>query len=150
MAHPYTKVLVHCVFSTKERRKLIHPELQTQLFPYLGGIARTNGMTCLAAGGTEDHVHLLLALSATLPIAKAVQLIKGGSSKWVHEICPELSGFSWQEDYGAFTIGISQLERTRAYIHRQIEHHRVLTFEEEFIQFLSTHGTEYDPRHVWG
>src|SRR5438128_1383326 len=113
MAHTYTKVLVHCIFSTKERRKLIRPELQARLFAYLGGIAKTNGMTCLATGGTEDHVHLLLALPSKLAIAKAVQLIKGGSSKWVHETCPDLSGFSWQEGYGAFTIGISQVERTR-------------------------------------
>src|SRR5207245_1723257 len=133
-----------------ERRKLIRPELQARLFAYLGGIAKTNGMTCLATGGTEDHVHLLLALPSKLPIAKAVQLIKGGASKWVHETCPDLSGFSWQEGYGAFTIGISQVERTRTYIQRQAEHHRVQTFEEEFIQFLTTHGIEYDPRHVWG
>jgi REP-associated tyrosine transposase len=150
VAHAYVKTLVHCVFSTKERRKLIHPDLQERLFPYLGGIARSNGLLALAVGGVEDHVHLLLSLPSTMPVAKAVQLIKGGSSKWVHETFPGSSGFAWQEGYGAFSIGVSQVERTSAYIRDQAEHHRVLTFQEEFLQFLRTHEIEYDPRYIWG
>jgi REP element-mobilizing transposase RayT len=141
---------MHCVFSTKERRKLITPELQTLLFPYLAGIAKTNGMTAIAVGGVEDHVHLLLALPATLPVAKAVQLIKGGSSKWMHDTFPDLACFGWQEGYGAFSIGITQVERTTRYIHGQAEHHRDTSFETEFVRILKTHGIECDPRFVWG
>ena len=116
----------------------------------MGGIAREQGLKALTIGGVEDHVHLLLSLSATMPIAKAIQLIKGASSKWVHETFPEHRLFAWQEGYGAFTIGVSQTDATRAYIHSQPEHHRRTTFQEEFRVFLKKHGIEYDERYVWG
>ena len=116
MGHSYTSSLFHCVFSTKERRKLITPELQERLWPYIGGIARDNRMKALAIGGIDDHVHILLSIPCTLAIAKAIQLIKGGSSKWVHETFPKHRTFAWQEGYGAFSIGISQIDRYR-YVH---------------------------------
>lgn len=150
MSHSYTSCLFHCVFSTKERRKTITPELAERLWPYLGGIARENEMKILAVGGVEDHVHILLGLSPNMPLAKAMQLIKGGSSKWIHDTFPDHRGFAWQEGYGAFSIGISQIEDTIAYIGSQAEHHRNRTFEEEFIAILRKHGIEYDERYVWG
>lgn len=112
MPHSYTSCLVHCVFSTKERRGTITPDLQERLHPYIGGIARSNDMRALAVGGTADHVHLLLSVPATQSIAKAIQLIKGGSSKWVHDTFPARPDFEWQEGYGAFSIGVSQLPET--------------------------------------
>src|SRR5436190_17279619 len=104
VAHSFTSSLYHCVFSTKNRAKIITSELQERLWPYMGGIARDNGMKALAIGGIEDHVHLLLSLPSTLAIAKAIQWIKGNSSKWVHETFPDLAHFAWQEGYGAFSI----------------------------------------------
>ena len=86
--HSFVSCLMHCVWSTKERRRLITPELQERLYPYLGGIARDNKMKALAIGGVEDHVHMLLSVPSTLSIAKAIQLIKGNSSKWIHETFP--------------------------------------------------------------
>jgi REP element-mobilizing transposase RayT len=150
MAHSYVSNYYHCVFSTKERRKLITPDLEERLWPFLGGIARNHNMKALAIGGVEDHVHLLLSLPSTLAIAKAIQVVKGESSKWVHDKFPEHRQFGWQEGYGAFTIGISQKDGTVAYIHKQKEHHRQKTFQEEFLSFLAKHGIEYDPRYVWG
>ena len=150
MAHSYCNSLMHCVFSTKDRRRVIHPEIAVQLFPYLGGIAREHGMKALTVGGVEDHVHVLLSLPATITVAKAMQTLKAASSKWVSEQFPEARDFTWQEGYGAFSIGVSQVERTRRYIDRQAEHHREESFEEEFIRFLKRHGIEYDPRHVFG
>jgi REP element-mobilizing transposase RayT len=138
------------VFSTKERRKTITGELQERLWPYIGGIAHENQMRLLAVGGVEDHVHLLLSIPSTLSIAKAMQLIKGGSSKWVHYTFPQHQQFEWQEGYGAFTVGVSQVPDTKAYIANQREHHRTKTFQEEFIAFLEKHGIEFDPRYVWG
>ena len=129
---------------------MITADLQPRLWPYLGGIARDNKFTALSIGGVEDHVHLLLSLPSTMPVAKAIQLIKGGSSKWVHDTFPQLRDFAWQEGYGAFSIGISQVETTRAYIQRQKEHHRQKTFKEEVLAFLKKHGIEYDPRFIWG
>src|SRR5215212_10295353 len=106
MAHSYISALYHCVFSTKERRKTITEDLESRLWPYLGGIARENKMCAVEIGGVEDHVHLLLSIPSTLSISKAMQLIKGGSSKRVHDTFPEhKDDFEWQEGYGAFTVG---------------------------------------------
>lgn len=149
MAHTYTSQLMHCVFSTKERRTMITPGLQERLWPYLGGIARENKMKLLSVGGVADHVHLLLSLPATLSISKAMQLLKGGSSKWIHDTFPEHHLFSWQEGYGAFSIGISDVGRTMAYIETQALHHQTRDFKAEFLSFLKKHGIEYDERYIW-
>lgn len=129
---------------------MITPELQNRLWAYMGGIARENHMKALSIGGTEDHVHILLSLPATLPVAKAVQLIKGGASKWTHDTYEELQGFAWQEGYGAFSVNVSLLEETIRYIEDQAEHHKRKTFQEEYIEFLNRHGLEYDKRYVFG
>jgi putative transposase len=95
-----------------------------------------------------DHVHLLLSLPPAISIAKAMQLIKGGSSKWVHETFPEQRLFRWQEKYGAFSVSVSQLDKIREYIRNQEEHHRKMTFQEEFLALLKKHGLEYDERYI--
>ena len=148
MSHAYVSNLMHCVFGTKDRAPVIDPSLEEHLWPYLGGIARENRMKALAIGGTTDHIHSLLSLPSTMSIAKAVQLIKGGSSKWVHDTFPECRNFGWQEGYGAFSVSVSQVEKTIAYINRQKDHHRKRSFQEEFLDFLVKHGIEYDPRHI--
>ncbi|OLD82367.1 MAG: transposase [Ignavibacteria bacterium 13_1_40CM_2_61_4] len=139
----------HCVFSTKERRPMITPALQERLWPFLGGIARQNKMMAIQIGGVEDHVHILLSLPSTISIAKALQLIKGGSSKWVHETFPEQNLFGWQVKYGAFSVSVSQLDRIIDYIKQQPEHHRKMTFKEEFVALLKKHRINYDERYLW-
>jgi putative transposase len=150
VSHTFVNALYHCVFSTKQRRPFIKSALQERLWPMMGGIAREQGLKALTIGGVEDHVHLLLSLSTTMPIAKTIQLIKGVSSKWVHDTFPEHRLFAWQEGYGAFSIGVSQTDATLAYIRSQPEHHRQTTFQEEFRMFLKKHGIEYDERYLWG
>ena len=145
----YVCTYAHCVFSTKERRPDITPELRQRLWPYLGGIARENGITPVNIGGVADHVHLLLSLPATMPIAKAMQLIKGGSSKWVHETFPDQRAFAWQEKYGAFSVSVSQVDKIVRYIENQEAHHRKMTFQEEFVALLKKHGLAYDERYLW-
>ena len=148
MSHTYVSNLVHCVFSTKNRRNLIKPEMQPDLWAFIGGIARKNGFKALMVGGTENHVHVLLSLPSDMTVAKAMQLVKGASSRWLNE--NHARGFAWQEGYGAFSVGISQKNDTIAYIRSQPEHHCKRSFEEEFVAFLKKHGVEYDPRYVWG
>src|SRR5262245_10836329 len=97
--HSFVSCLMHVVFATQERRPWISSETQDRLWPYLGGIARENKMKTLEVGGVEDHVHILLSLPSTLAIAKAVQLLKGNSSKWIHDTFPKLKAFEWQEGY---------------------------------------------------
>jgi len=148
MSHTYVSSLIHCVFSTKNRRDLIAEEIQPQLWAFVGGIARKNGFKALIVGGIANHAHVLLSLPAALPLSKAMQLIKGASSHWMNE--NHTRDFAWQEGYGAFTVGISQKDQTISYIRRQPEHHKKRSFEEEFVTFLKKHRVEYDPQHVWG
>ena len=115
-----------------------------------GGIARESNMKALAIGGVDDHVHILVSLPSTLAIAKAIQLLKANSSKWIHETFPLHVGFAWQEGYGAFSIGKSQVPATVEYIKSQAEHHRTRTYQEEFLAILAKHEIEYDARFIWG
>src|SRR5258706_14735820 len=104
--HSFVNCLMHCVFATKERRPLIEPELQERLWPYLGGIGREKRMKALAIGGVEDHVHVLLAVPATLPVFKCVQLPKGNSSKWIHDTFNQHLDFEWQERVSALHLRV--------------------------------------------
>ncbi|MGH8095564.1 MAG: IS200/IS605 family transposase [Chthoniobacterales bacterium] len=117
--HSYTSSLFHCIFASKRRAPLLASDIRERLWPYLGGIARANGIKALAIGGVADHIHILVSLPATMPLAKAMQLLKGNSSKWIHETFPTLRHFAWQEGYGAFSIGVSGMEETVAYIRNQ-------------------------------
>ena len=150
MPHSYISSLFHYVFSTKQRREFITPDLKERLYPFMGGIARENGMKALAIGGTKDHVHILLSVPPTLAVAKAIQLIKGASFKWVHDTFRLRRGFAWQKGYGAFSISISHVRKTIAYIKNQEEHHKKRTFMDEFRMILKKHGIKYDERYVWG
>ena len=150
MGHAYSSCLVHYVFSTKNRKRVLTRDLRDRLIPYLAGVARSHDMKALGVGVTDDHVHLLISLPSRVSMAKGMQLIKGVSSKWIHETFPTHATFAWQEGYGAFTVGVSGVEGTLAYINTQEEHHRSLSFEEEFIGFLRKHGIEYDERYVFG
>ena len=141
--HSFTSLLVHCVWSTKNREPSLRSKFCERLWPYLGGIARENKMKALAVGGAADHVHMLVSLPATMSVAKMVQLLKGNASKWVHETFPEMRSFEWQEGYGAFSIGISAIDATVAYIRNQTEHHRKRTFREEFETMLRRHGFDF-------
>src|SRR5580704_1356327 len=132
----YVSSYHHCVFSTKERQHFITSALRQRLWPFLGGIARQNDMKAIEIGGVEDHVHILLSIPSTVSIAKAMQLIKGGSSKWIHETFPEHRLFRWQEKYGAFSVSASQLDKIIEYIRNQEQHHLKMTFQEEFLALL--------------
>ena len=145
----FVSSLYHCVWSTKDRRPLITPELEERLWSYIGGIARKNHMKAIAVGGIEDHVHVLLSIHQTVAVSQGLQLIKGGSSKWVHEEFLEHRNFGWQEGYGAFSIGVSQLDDTIRYIDNQKEHHAKRDFQAEFIAFLERNQVDYDPRYIW-
>jgi len=142
--HSFISIHIHCVWSTKNRVPSLHSKLRERLWPYLGGIARENKMKALPIGGTADHVHILISLPATISVAKMVQLLKGNSSKWIHETFAEMCSFEWQEGYGAFSVGVSAIDATLSYIRNQAEHHRKRTFREEFMTMLREHGFDFD------
>jgi REP element-mobilizing transposase RayT len=150
MANTLTFMNIHFVFSTKNRQPQIDNSIKNRLWSYMGGIARQNKIIPQAIGGTNNHIHLLLSIPPSISPAKAIQLIKSGSSKWIHDEFPDKKTFSWQTGYAAFSVSIGKLSHTINYIHKQEEHHRHKTFEEEYLEFLEANGIEYDEKHVWG
>ena len=150
MANTYINILIHTVFSTKNRESCMYSSLRERLYPYMCGIARENGLKVLCIGGTDNHIHILLSLDSTTSIAQAMQLIKGGSSKWIHETFPELRLFSWQEGYGAFSIGISNVDETKKYIENQEKHHSKESFCDEYLKFLRKNNIDFDEKYLWG
>lgn len=141
---PYICAHIHYVFSTKNQAHGIPPGVQPELWAYIGGIARADAAKAIAVGGTDNHAHVLLAMPPILSIATAVQRIMDASSRWLHQ--ENGLDFEWQEGYGAFTVSASQLPRTIQYINSQPEHHRRLSFENEFISLLRKHRIAYDPK----
>ena len=149
MANTYTALHYHFVFSTKGRYPWIKQEIEERIWKYLGGIAKTNKMKPRKIGGIEDHVHLLLGAPPTIAPAKIAQLVKGGSSAWIHETFSELVNFAWQDGYGAFTVSKSVIPDLTEYIENQREHHRKRTFQDEYRALLDRHDIEYDERYIW-
>jgi putative transposase len=150
MANTYTSLHYHLIFSTKKRVGWITPDIEQRVWEYLGGIARKHKMTALQIGGAADHVHALVLAPATFSPSQITQCLKGDSSKWIHCEFGELRGFAWQDGYGGYTVSKSNLPEVIRYIQNQREHHRVKSFQEEYVQFLRHHGIEYDERYVWG
>jgi putative transposase len=148
MPNSYSSLLIHVIFSTHNRERVLMSTVRNNLWAYMGGIARENKIKAIGIGGTIDHAHMLISIPAMMPVAKAVQLIKAGSSKWLHENFIPLRKFSWQEGYGAFSIGVSQIDEVTAYIAGQEEHHRLKSFQEEYLGFLKQYNIEYDERYV--
>jgi REP element-mobilizing transposase RayT len=149
MAQTLTRILVHVIFSTKDRACLIKPAVEPDLHAYMGGICRGNGSPLLCVDGVEDHVHLLVSLSKTLALSDLIMQVKRDSSSWVKERFAAFSSFGWQDGYAAFSIGKSQVERVRAYIASQKEHHGRVSFQDELRRFLEAFGVEYDERYIW-
>ena len=140
-----TSNLVHCVFSTKDRADTI-PD-PAALGRYLGGVAREKEIPLIIAGGTNNHVHLLIALPAAVTLAKAVQELKGNSSRWLNE---HGVGFAWQEGYAAFSVSPSNKRAVIACIARQARHHEKRTFEQELVAILEKSEIDFDERYVFG
>jgi putative transposase len=147
MATTYSNLLFHLVFSTKHRTPLIAPAWQDDLYGYIGGIVRQRRAKLLAAGGMPDHIHLLVKTPTDLAVAELVRDVKAISSGWRRE-----SGnveFGWQTGYGAFTVSEDVCPVVVKYIHGQQEHHQTQTFEVEFVELLTRHGIEYNPKYLW-
>ncbi|MBX3279867.1 MAG: IS200/IS605 family transposase [Acidobacteria bacterium] len=148
MSSSYTNLLYHFIFSTKERQPLIVDEYERRLYEYIGGAIRGQGGVALAINGTADHVHVLAKLRPDKSVSDILRDLKANSSGWMHDVFPDLRGFSWQRGYGAFTVSQSNVGKVQEYIARQKEHHERKSFREEFIEFLRANGVEFDERYV--
>lgn len=150
MPQSLSKIIVHTIFSTKDRRPLLRDKpLREELHRYFGGILANHDCQPLIIGGVEDHVHILSTLARTCQAAEMVKEIKRGSSLWLKTKSPDLNDFAWQSGYGIFSIGYSQIEAVRKYIGGQEEHHRKVSFQDEFREFLKRYEVEFDERYVW-
>jgi REP element-mobilizing transposase RayT len=139
----------HLIFSTKHREPRLTPEIQPRLYEYFGGILRARNSKLIAAGGIADHVHLLVSLSKQLAISDVLRDLKANSSGWIHDTFADQKSFAWQIGSGAFAVSYSAIEDVRRYIAHQAEHHRVKSFQEEFVEFLRRHQLEFDDRYLW-
>jgi putative transposase len=149
MAHTFTNLLTHIIFSTKDRMPTLEPELKNRLFPYMGGIFRELDATPLLINGPTDHVHILAVLPAKIAPAEIISKVKSNSSGWVHRTFPARKTFAWQTGYAAFGVSPSQKRTVLNYIEKQEEHHRKVSFKEEFLAFLQKHEIDYDERYLW-
>lgn len=149
MPQSLSRVLVHLVFSTKNRERFLSPAIQSELHPYLAGTLDNIECPSLQVGGIEDHVHLLFGLSRTRTIAEVAEVVKTSSSKWIKSKGPSFGQFHWQSGYGAFSVSQSNASAVVAYIRDQAQHHKKLTFQDEFRRILEKYLVRYDERYVW-
>lgn len=148
MPGTYSQILLHVVFSTKQRRTHITPEIREQLYDHVGGIIRAEKGTVYAIGGMPDHLHILLRWRTDGAISDLMRTVKARSSRWVHETFPDSSAFAWQEGYAVFSVSKSSEADVKAYIENQAEQHKKRDFAEELLALLRAHGIEYDRRFV--
>jgi putative transposase len=142
-------VLVHVIFSTKDRAPVLDAFVRPALYAYLATVARNAKCECFRVGGVADHVHLAVRLSRTTNVAEMVEKLKSSSSKWLKTQSSGLSKFAWQRGYGAFSVGPADLSVLIDYIDSQEMHHRKQSFQDEFRAFLKKYGVEFDERYVW-
>jgi putative transposase len=147
MPHTFAQNVLHVVFSTKDRAKLIPQEFQSRLWSYTAGICKKEGIFVHAIGGMDDHIHLLIQIPPTLALAKAVNAVKSNSSRWANE---QGIHFAWQQGYAAFSVSASNFPAVIRYIRNQETHHKKMNFETEFLALLKKHGVDYDPKFVFG
>ncbi len=149
MPQSLSRILIHLVFSTKNRERILPPAIQTELHPYLAGTLDNIECPSLQVGGVEDHVHLLFGLSRTRTIADVVEKVKISSSKWIKAKGVTFADFHWQSGYGAFSVSQSDADAVVAYIRNQAQHHLKMTFQDEYRRLLERYQVAFDERYVW-
>lgn len=149
MPQSLAQILVHLVFSTKNREALLADDIRDELHAYIGGIVENQKGALLKSGSVADHIHLLIAHPRTCAPSELVQEIKTGSSKWLKTKAARYADFHWQGGYGIFSISPTHRAALEQYIGNQAEHHRVVTFQEEYRRLLAKHGIQFDERYVW-
>ena len=148
MAQTLVSLLVHIIFSTKNRESLITPEIEPELFAYIGGILKNHESRLLAAGGTADHVHLLISHSKNIALSSLMKDVKKDSSSWIKSKDRRFRNFHWQDGYGAFTVAHDDKDSVIEYIKSQPEHHRKISFRDELRELLIKHDIQFDENYL--
>jgi REP element-mobilizing transposase RayT len=149
MAQSLAKIYIHLIFSTKNRERILTDDIGPDLHAYLGGILRDLNSPAIEINTEPDHLHALFIMSRTLSVSQIVQEIKTGTSSWLKKQSSRYANVRWQNWYGAFSVSQSGVADVRSYIRNQREHHRRMTFQEEFREFLRRYELEFDERYVW-
>jgi putative transposase len=149
MPQSLSKVILHIIFSTKDRQPWLDTDVRPRMHAYLATVCRDLGAELVRVGGVRDHVHIVTTLPRTLSQAQFIEQIKKASSKWVKDLDAQYRGFFWQRGYGAFSVSPSQLDGMLQYVDAQQEHHRTRTFQEEYRALLRRHGIDFDERYIW-
>jgi REP element-mobilizing transposase RayT len=149
MSQSLSKVILHIIFSTKNRELWLESNVRPRVHAYLATVCRDLGAELARVGGVVDHVHIVTTLPRTVTQAQLIERIKKTSSKWIKALDARYRGFFWQRGYGAFSVSPSQLDAVLQYVETQKEHHHTRTFQEEYRELLHRHGVEFDERYVW-
>jgi len=149
LAHTYTRLIVHAIFSTRKRIPHLIQDRRDEVFAYMGGILRAIDWESLQINGVADHVHVVFQIPASLSIAETIQKLKGNSAKWAHEKRMLHRTFAWQRGYAAFSVSESNVERVYQYVANQEAHHRRVSFQDELRAFLRQHRIKFDERYLW-
>jgi REP element-mobilizing transposase RayT len=149
MGQTLVQLYIHIIFSTKNREPLIPQALDDALYAYIGGVIKEKGGFPILINGVADHVHLLTTLPKTVSISDYVRDIKANASWWLKTQDAVSNGFSWQSGYGAFSVSASQKNTVFRYVANQKEHHKKVSFQEEFLKFLKRYNIPYDERYIW-
>ena len=149
MANTFTQLRYHCIWSTKNREAMIRPDIEERIWAIIAETGSRHGINVVKVGGIENHVHALIDIPKTLSVSESMKGLKGGSSNGINKAGIINGHFSWQDGYGAFTVSASSVADVLGYITNQREHHRTMTFEEEYVKFLEKHGVEYDAKYLW-
>ena len=149
MPQSLANIYIHLVFSTKSREPLIRPEFRNDLHAYMATVLANLKCPAVLINSVDDHIHILFNLNRTTTLADVVEEVKKSSSKWMKTQDPRLAKFSWQVGYGAFSVSESNAPKVANYIREQEEHHRKMSFQDEFRKFLRRNKIEFDERYVW-
>jgi len=149
MANTFTQIHLHLIFGVQNRASLISTEWEDRLYKYITGIIQNNDHKLLSINGMPDHIHILIGMRPTQSLSSLMQDIKGDSSKWINENKLVKGKFSWQQGYGAFSYSKSQIPRVINYIKNQKEHHKKISFIDEYKNVLTDFGINYDEKFIF-
>ncbi len=149
MSQSLSQLYVHIIFHTKYNQPLIFPDIENELHAYIGGIIKQNQSVPIRINGVENHVHILAAMSKNIALSKLVEEIKRNSSRWIKTKGEKYRGFAWQGGYAGYSVSQSVVERVKKYIDKQKEHHKRVSFQDEYLQFLAEHRIDFDENYLW-
>jgi REP element-mobilizing transposase RayT len=149
MSQSLSKIYLHIVFHIKRTSVKIRKDEKDELYSYIGAIIKDNDSIPILINGVENHVHILCIMSKNIALAKLLEEIKRHSSRWIKTKGSYYSRFAWQGGYGGFSVSPSLHDITKNYIENQEEHHKKMSFEEEYLMFLKEYGIDYDENYLW-